>query len=170
MVCNGFHSWDSHTPGDSWLLVTIRDVSLFQRGCQRQVGPLGQHRLYCSLSAGGRLWKQRAASGDRDSALLWAPGCSAPRLLCTALLEAQWPPASPGEKLALGSACSKSIVKSSIFSHGETSVSLLTFAFPCFISCLHLHYLKLAFSVLCSAFIIHGAQHLPSKRQGLGVK
>lgn len=169
MVYEGSYSWDSHTPGDSWLSVTIWDISLFQRRCQRQVGPLG-HRLYCSVSAGGRLWKQRAALGDRESALLWAPGCSVPWLLCTTRLRAQWPLASPEEKLALASACSKSVLKSSVLSHGQTSVSLLTFMFPCFRSYFHLHYLKLAFSVLYSVFIIYGAQHLPSKRQGLGVK
>ena len=145
------------------LTVIIWDVSLFQRGCQRQVGALGRPRLCCSVSAGGRLWKQGAASVDGESALLWAPRYSAPWLLCTAPLGAQWPPGFPEEKLALGSACSKSVVKSSVFSHRETSVSLLTVPFPCFVSCFHLDYLKLA-------FIIHGAQRLPSKRQGFGVR
>lgn len=123
----------------------------------------------CFANTGRSLWKPWAVSGDKESAqvLLSAPG-----ILCTvvALLRAQWPPAFSKEKLPLGSARRKSVVKSSTLSRGGTSISLLPFTFPCFISSSHLHCLILACRVLCSVFLSFTELSVYlSKRQGLGV-
>ena len=112
------------------------------------------------MNTGRSLWKPWAVSGDKESAQVLL---SAPWTLYTviALLRAQWPPAFSKEKLPLGSACRKSVVKSSTLSHGGTSISLLPYTFPCFISSSHLRCLMLAFRVLCSVFIVRRAQRLP---------